>query len=997
MKHSTVLAAATAFGLAFHVHATTYYWNSAAAEGSFADSTKWFLDAECTQPANAVPNYGDEAVISTPAQLTLADNNSNIGTFTMNAAVTFVSGALRFDTLSGSGTLTVGETVSFVSTINKAQVNVPIDIPEGHTLVTKTSGDTYRGFQFNGKITGKGLLKTGVQGKQRQYTYLECDMRDFEGSVEIVDDGIPRHDFRIGANGYSGKARWSGTTSSGGSAINQAGTYKLGAFKGWWYQAKTGDYDFNKNITMEIGALNAEDDSLGGRLSRAADRTDDGVNVRKVGTGTMEFSASGAQSLQIADGTVCLAADSALSYADNNQNVKSYINFVSQDGSSGGALKVAAAVTRDVSRWLKNSTTAPIVFDDEGRDWTWNTAIDASNTAGFTKRGNGTLTLTKTPAYTGTTTLKAGTLCVPAGTALGKVVVEGGRLGLYATAPYSEPTKVVTIGEIELPDGITLADVFPATATTAITFETNQETGAVTVFAKRAAAEFTWTGAANDGLWESTGNWSVGGSAVAELPKPFDTVVFPATDAAWTVTNNSNVSVTKIIVNGPTTFSIADASPIRTPMVCGEGAITFSGHGFFAPLASANSDCVVSNDLVFADTYAGTIRLNGAQQQRVHLYGDVGGSGDITIDEGSQRDGGALVYGDWQDFNGTFAVKSTNQYRRDYTKFYSVKSVSSNTVYTIWGHDKDTDLLAISQGETGVWKIGALSGRLYMQSAHAGGHVIEVGFANTDFACSGVIGHKTSAGAWYKNAIRKVGTGAFTNSVSYAYTEYAKEGTLYIATTNALPIDALVFEGGQLMTGTFEQTHPNTQESELVRIDPSAVIKNSQSAIAFDDGGLSCTWATALAESNIGGLTKLGAGTLTLSAAPKYTGWTTVKAGKLVVPEGTVLDVVADNGGEIEGATIKDLAFSEGYVFNTGTDEQIVATGAADVSNLTVYIENPTASGSVKVVRAGSITGTAKLAFPEGASDKAKAKWSLKVSNGLLKASSISPMVFVIR
>ena len=160
MKNSTVLAAAMAMSLAFHAHATTYYWNSAAAEGAFADSAKWFLDAECTQPANAVPNYGDEAVISAPVQLTLADNNSNIGTFTMNAAVTFVSGALRFDTLSGSGTLTVGETVSFVSTINKAQVNVPIDIPEGHTLVTKTSGDTYRGFQFNGKITGKGLLKS---------------------------------------------------------------------------------------------------------------------------------------------------------------------------------------------------------------------------------------------------------------------------------------------------------------------------------------------------------------------------------------------------------------------------------------------------------------------------------------------------------------------------------------------------------------------------------------------------------------------------------------------------------------------------------------------------------------------------------------------------------------------------------------------------------------------------------------------------------------------
>jgi len=121
------------------------------------------------------------------------------------------------------------------------------------------------------------------------------------------------------------------------------------------------------------------------------------------------------------------------------------------------------------------------------------------------------------------------------------------------------------------------------------------------------------------------------------------------------------------------------------------------------------------------------------------------------------------------------------------------------------------------------------------------------------------------------------------------------------------------------------------------------------------------------------------------------------KAGKLIVPAGTALDVVADNGGEIEGATTNNLAFAEGYVFNTGTDGQIVATGAANVSNLTVYIANPTASGSINVVKAGSFTGTATLEFPVGTSDKVKAKWSLKVVNGVLKASSITPLFIIFR
>ena len=98
-----------------------------------------------------------------------------------------------------------------------------------------------------------------------------------------------------------------------------------------------------------------------------------------------------------------------------------------------------------------------------------------------------------------------------------------------------------------------------------------------------------------------------------------------------------------------------------------------------------------------------------------------------------------------------------------------------------------------------------------------------------------------------------------------------------------------------------------------------------------------------------------------------------VKAGKLIVPAGTALDVVAGAGGEIEGATTNNLTFASGYTLTAG-EENHVATGAADVANLTVYIANPASAESITIVRAGSVTGTATLAFPEGTSEK-----SLKV------------------
>ena len=146
----------------------------------------------------------------------------------------------------------------------------------------------------------------------------------------------------------------------------------------------------------------------------------------------------------------------------------------------------------------------------------------------------------------------------------------------------------------------------------------------------------------------------------------------------------------------------------------------------------------------------------------------------------------------------------------------------------------------------------------------------------------------------------------------------------------------------------------------------------------------------------VGGLQRRRPGTLTLSAAPLYTGWTTVKAGKLIVPAGTALDLVAGAGGEIEGATTNNLKFAADYTLAAGT-ESFAATGTADVSDLTVYIANPTASGSFKVVKAGSISGTATLAFPPETSEKDKAKWSLKLGNGTLKASSIAPFSITLR
>ena len=384
------------------------------------------------------------------------------------------------------------------------------------------------------------------------------------------------------------------------------------------------------------------------------------------------------------------------------------------------------------------------------------------------------------------------------------------------------------------------------------------------------------------------------------------------------------------------------------------------------------------------------------------FYGDFTGSGTLTL--GGERPTYELA-GDNSGFTGTIvAPKDAND--RNAITLSSVSAGATNAIWEVYSSGAG-DFTAV-QG--GVFKFGSLNGAVsYYDQSNKKNQTIEVGHLGLD---------DTLGGRWFNSTyihlvvdsnqtdktdnsnrghcLRKVGNGTLSFDGKYLRKYEINGGTLVITADDAFVWtkdettyqSRFSFGGGTLAFG------------DGVTGDPSSRIVGSSSPICFSNGVNEVhTWASELSSSNVGGLTKLGAGTLTLELVPKYTGWTTVKAGKLVVPAGTALDVVAGAGGEIEGATIKDLAFSEGYVFNTGTDEQIVATGAADVSNLTVYIANPTASGSFKVVKARNITGEEKatLAFPEEASDKAKAKWSLKVSNGLLKASSISPMVFIIR
>ena len=970
-------------GTTYTVSGLRYYWIGGAS-ATWTSGDNWSLTAGGTA-ANAYPNGSyDEACFPTDANLslntyvtvrriftdgtlTLAGNGSGgVRTTSNNNVAPFTMGGTGLVRLAG---ITVNVPYATSAANAETQVSNNLEIVAGTTNFFRlcTGSSRYASLHLRGALSGSGSLIIWSNTSSANYpVYLYGDASAFTGTIadhREEDEYAARFNV-MSAAALSGTATYNlaATNSAAGqNYVLRAGgtgtTYRMGALNGEVH------FDGNNNTkttqyfgyALEIGGKN-EDCSFGGTLARSGYAS----YTKKVGTADMTFTGSQIPYLDIADGTYIIGAATALP--------GTAMTF------SGGAFSVAEGVSVDpVSKFAADSTAA-VVFDDRGLDNTWAGGLtDARVPFGFTKKGAGTLTLTTAPTHTTKTTVEEGILVVPQGTTIAELSCAGGKLTVPLTGEEDETTvlNITALAAGTDYDALTNAVAIPGVT---VAVESDGGSG-YTVKATRTPQTFTWTGAV-DADWSKGGNWTVGGVAATTAPLAIDAVLFASAGAS--VSLDSGATVAKIVVDAATTFSIPDNSPLRSPLVCGDGVITLA-EGFFAPLNAQNAQCVISNDIVFAEGYDGSAYLAGTDYQSISLRGDISGTGTLTIYEGSRRNAGIQFHGSAEGFSGAIRVECSNQYRRDTTKFLTTNAVNANVAYSFWGNDSGSDTFEAGEGESEkYWRLGSVGGRIYMNTTKATGHTIEVGALNTDFSCGGTIGHKNSSGVWYYlNTVRKVGTGTFTSSINYAGTYDIAEGNLLLE-TNALPITAITFNGGTLvLTNAFNETD----------LDVAATIKNSASAIAIDTGDDDYTFATALESSNVGGLTKKGAGTLTLSVAPLYTGLTTVEDGTLVVPDGSDITVNAFSAGTISGMTPSKFGYPAGTTL-TGAETVRVFNGSLDISNVTaVDVSGATlVPGQPYVIAtADAITGYTRstldevvLTLPEGTDES---KWAVRVND----------------
>ena len=219
-------------------------------------------------------------------------------------------------------------------------------------------------------------------------------------------------------------------------------------------------------------------------------------------------------------------------------------------------------------------------------------------------------------------------------------------------------------------------------------------------------------------------------------------------------------------------------------------------------------------------------------------------------------------------------------------------------------------------------------------TANLNGNTLTIGSTNNlNASFGGLVANGSAAGALAKNGTGMLILSNTANSYSGGTTINA--GILNFA-NGALGASGNVALAG----GTLQYAAGNTQ-------DLSARIKNSTGAVTLDTNGNTVAFGSAIDNTNTGGLTKLGAGTLSLNAASTYTGNTALNAGTLLVNNGagsgTGNGSVTVNSGTLSGAGI----ISGALTIHSGSTVDPASVGGAPVGTLTTSSTVTLSAGSV--------------------------------------------------
>ena len=677
-------------------------------------------------------------------------------------------------------------------------------------------------------------------------------------------------------------------------------------------------------------------------------------------TGT-KFSANTSYVLQ-ASGTVTFNADVNFgSQGSNTVQVNGGLAIVSSDftittGTSptnGGALiLVAPAMTLGSI----NTNGGMLTIDNASSAGQAAGAV-ISGAGALTKQGAGILTLSKANDYTGGTLVNAGTVIVTQSLGLGRsngaVTVAGGEL-LFDSAVSRSGDVTLTGGKLNINGkAVSLGTLSGTAGEVALGTGT---AGTLTV-AQGATGEFA-------GVISGVGNLIKDGTATLTLSNA-NTYSGTTTINGGTlsITNNAGLlGGTDVNVNSGGTLDIKDANlnalnlGLSGQGNAGAGALTGSGVARYAGGLTLDADAYIGG--------TGTLSLGGALQGVPSRQLTKVGTGTLVLESNS-----GSFRGDTTIASGTVSV------RNDAALGTGTVTVSSGGTLNIDGAILSATSLTLNGSGTPAGD-GALTG-----SGAAGftgpitlGSATTIGVGNaatltlSDGIAGGATAGLTKAG---------VGTLVLNGAGTYSGGTTIQSGAVTAGNATALGTGATtVATGSTLNIDGVTLTSPATLSLEGSLIGVGSAAYNGAVSIASSTAligtGPASSDALTLNSPLTGlGLTKVGAGTLSLSGANAYTGSTTINGGTLALNAGATLPASLPTtlaGGtrlRLNGTAqqIGDLTGGAGAQLELGATLTVTENGATSFAGA---ISGPgnlikDGSGTLTLSGANSYSGTTNI------------------------------------
>ncbi|MEI6713748.1 MAG: autotransporter-associated beta strand repeat-containing protein, partial [Verrucomicrobiota bacterium] len=837
--------------------------------------------------------------------LTLSGSNGYTGTTLINVGTLGLGSTYA---VGGGGNITFGGGTLLFTSANTSDVASRI-VSSGSAIVIDTNA---QGVTFS-----NGLSATNTGGLVKV------------GSGTLIFGGN---------NLYTGTTNVNGGTLSLNSSTALAGGGNI-QFGGGTLQFTTNNAnDYGSKIVGSGSAIVIDTNAQGVSFSTSLASSNVG-GLTKLGAGTLTLSGSNSYTgvTTVSAGTLSLGSANALAGGGS---------FTL----AGGTLQFGTNAA-NYSNKFANSLGAMLI-DSNGLSSTLSGNLLSSNTGGLTKLGVGTLILSGSNGYTGTTTISAGTIQIGSTTALagsGSLTFTGGLLQLGLDAGTFTSAIVNSTSAIAIDTNGYSAAISGNLAASNISGLTKLGGGTLVLSGSNA---YTGTTTINGGTLQlASVNAFAGGGSLTFTGGMLQLGVNVGTLSSVIANSTSSMAIDTNGYNVAISGNLA-ASNAGGLAKSGSGTLTLSGSNSFTSLSSVAGG-TLKLDSTNALAGGGALAFAGGTLQF--------GLTNATYMNGISGSGASVIQIDTGILNGTLSGIADNTNTGGLTKM-------GTGILTLSGNNSYTGTTNVNGGTINLGHANALStsgaitfggGTLQFTSSNTTDYGNRIAGSTGAIALDTNSNDVTFAGditSSNMGGLRKFGVGSLTLSGSNGYTgtTYIDAGTLSLGHANALAGNGnITFRGGTLQFTVSNQG------------DYSSRIVNSSGVLLLDTNAQDVTFAGDLAASNVAGLTKLGAGKLTLSGNNASTGVVTLGAG-------TVSVTSINNGGVAGGLGAASNAGSN-LIFAGGTLQYGGATASTDRSFtinagsnafIDVLANTLTISGTVATTTGGVVkNGAGALVF----------------------------------